>query len=70
MVDYMKKCSVCGENMQVLDRVESYYDDYSPYLSHELTDLNDGDSPGICSHMSVCPNCGNKEIIEVNNMYE
>lgn len=39
-------------------RIQDYYDDYSPYLSHSLTDVTDGEPPGICQHIFTCPSCG------------
>lgn len=68
LVEYVRYCPVCGEKMDILDRIENYYDDYSPYLSYELTDLNDGDSPHICSHVSLCRNCGYKDNSHIQNI--
>lgn len=70
MIDYVKDCDRCGARMDVMDRVENYYDDYSPYLSYELTDSNDGDPHNQCSHISFCPNCGNREVLRVSNIFE
>jgi hypothetical protein len=70
LMDYIKYCSRCGERMEVLDRVENYYDDYSPYLSYELTNLNEGDSKYKCSHFCFCPSCGTRDIIEIRNIIE
>ncbi|TDT47638.1 hypothetical protein [Fonticella tunisiensis] len=70
LIDYIKYCKRCGERMNILDRLENYYDDYSPYLSYELTDMDDGDMYYICSHLGVCPNCGDKEIIGIRNVIE
>jgi hypothetical protein len=56
--------------MEILDRVENYYDNYSPYLSYELTDLNDGDVNYICSHECFCKRCGMIEIVGIRNVVE
>jgi hypothetical protein len=70
VIDYIKYCPRCGDKMSILDRVENYYDDYSPYLSYELTDLNDGNSERTCTHMSVCRTCGYKTKIFIENIIE
>lgn len=70
LFEYIKYCPNCGTRMNVMDRVENYYDNYSPYLSYELTDLNDGDIGYICSHVCYCSNCGNKERINIRNIGE
>lgn len=54
--------------MNIKNRVEDYEDNYSPYLGYELTDMNDGDPPNICTHISVCRNCGNREFIRITMM--
>lgn len=64
----VKYCPICGELMETGDRVENYYDDYSPYLSYELTDLNDGDPSNICSHVCFCLKCGNHLIARVKGI--
>lgn len=70
MIEYIKFCSKCGNKMNILDRIENYYDEYSPYLSYELTDMADGDIPNVCSHFCYCPNCGEKSIISAENIPE
>lgn len=68
LIDYEKYCSKCGAKMEILERIEDYDDSYAPYLNYSLTDLNDGDPPGICSHVSICHNCKNKEIVSIKNI--
>jgi hypothetical protein len=68
LISYDKCCSVCGSRMNIKDRIEDYEDSYSPYLSYNITDVNDGDPPDICSHISVCSNCGYKEIVRITMM--
>jgi hypothetical protein len=70
LIDYIKYCPKCGDKMEVLDRVENYYDDYSPYLSYELTDLNDGDVYNKCSHICLCNGCGNRNVVGIRNIIE
>lgn len=70
LVEYIKYCPICGEKMEVLDRVENYYDDYSPYLNYSMTDMNDGDVSYICSHICYCQRCGNRIVASVNNVLE
>ena len=68
IIEFVKFCPVCGQKMDVLDRVENYFDDYSPYLSYEITDMNDGGEKGICTHMSVCRLCGYKTLINIESI--
>lgn len=70
LVDYAAYCQRCGERMEIHDRVENYYDDYSPYLSYGLTDLNDEDPGYICSHVCFCRNCGTQGVVAVRNIVE
>lgn len=70
LVDYIKYCPNCAERMQIFDRVENYYDNYSPYLSYDLTDLNDGDPSSICTHVCYCKNCGYQGVVGVKNIVE
>lgn len=70
LIEYIKYCTRCGSKMNILDRVENYYDNYSPYLSYELTDLNDGDVNYICSHECICPKCGKREVVGIRNIVE
>lgn len=70
LVDFIKYCPNCGERMAILDRVENYYDNYSPYLSYELTDLNDGDIHNVCTHVCLCEKCGFKGSAWVRNVLE
>lgn len=68
LIQYERNCSKCGAPMEVLDRIENYYDNYSPYLSYNITDMNDGDPFDICTHVLVCRNCNNKEILRIKNI--
>jgi len=68
LYDYVKICPSCGAQMQILDRVENYYDSYSGELPYELTDLNDGDPPNICRHITVCPKCGYRTTVGISNV--
>ena len=68
LIDYVAYCEWCGGRMEIEDRVENYYDDYTPYLSYELTDLNDGDSSQICRHICFCRNCSSQGVVAIRNI--
>lgn len=70
LFEFIKYCPRCGGRMDILDRVENYYDNYSPYLSYELTDLNDGDTRSVCSHICRCQKCGFKDTAAIRNIIE
>lgn len=68
LLDYERSCHKCGNKMEVQGRLEDYEDGYSPYLNYSITDLNDGDSSNICSHLLICPYCKNTEVVEFRNV--
>lgn len=68
LVDYNKKCPLCGSRMEILDRIENYYDSYSADLPYEITDLNDGDPSYICKHIIICPSCGYRDVEGIYNI--
>jgi hypothetical protein len=70
IIDYIKYCPKCKNRMDMLDRVENYYDDYSADLEYDLTDLNDGDPKDICSHICYCPDCKIRQTIGVKYVAE
>lgn len=55
--------------MVIYDRLESYYDDYSPYIEYQINEFSNSKYKG-CSHVTICPRCGSKEIIEVKAIDE
>ncbi|SEF54408.1 hypothetical protein SAMN05660865_00463 [Caloramator fervidus] len=62
LVEYKRVCPSCGSYMEILDRIENYYDSYSADLPYEITDLSDGDPSYICRHVLFCQNCGYRTI--------
>jgi hypothetical protein len=66
LTDYVKYCSKCGSKMEISSRIEDEDDSYAPYENYNITDLNDGDPPDICSHIAECKTCRIKEIIKIN----
>lgn len=70
LIDYIKYCPRCNKKMGILDRVENYYDDYSPYLDYKLTDLNDGDPRDVCTHICYCPECDVRQTVGIRSIAE
>jgi hypothetical protein len=66
LTNFEKYCNHCGSKMEILNRIEDYDDSYAPYENYNITDLNDGDPPNICSHVARCKNCNNKEVIRID----
>ena len=37
--------------------IQNYFDDYSPYLSREITEKLDGAPAEACTHLFYCSEC-------------
>lgn len=51
------KCQHCGEQMEDTGVIQNYFDEYSPYLSREITEKLDGAPEGSCTHLFLCNKC-------------
>jgi len=69
MTEHITRCSYCNVAMKNGGRIQDFYDDYSPYLSYNITDLQDGEPNDICQHIFTCPVCGNDEVINIKKEF-
>lgn len=70
LIQYEKHCRGCSNNMRDGGRIQDYYDDYSPYLSYNLTDIMDNEPDDICQHIFTCPVCGCDDVIDIKKIYK
>lgn len=68
LVEYIKHCSRCGKIMNDKGRIQDYYDDYSPYLGYNITNLADNEPKDICQHIFTCPHCENDELVDIRRI--
>jgi len=66
--EYDKRCKRCSTIMKDGGRVQDYYDDYSPYLSYNVTDVMDDEPANICQHIFTCPECRYDEMANINKI--
>lgn len=63
-----KKCPKCGGKMSDEGPVVNYMDDYSPYLSNDITQLVDGAAHDKCTHLIKCVDCNYDKRIEIERV--
>ncbi|WJE16761.1 hypothetical protein QRD89_05285 [Halobacillus sp. ACCC02827] len=66
--DQEYNCPRCPNLMKDEGRAADYFDDYSPYLDQNATNLVDGvenSGTGTCVHLFVCDSCGWQDIRQV-----
>lgn len=68
MASYVVKCSECGSQMDARGAIQEYFDDYSPYLSQNITKKMDGVESNRCVHIFHCPNCRDDKQITINEI--
>lgn len=61
-------CPKCSVKMKDNGPIVNYLDDYSPYLSNDMTQLVDGVPHDQCLHVFSCPNCEYDERIKINRV--
>ncbi len=62
------ECPGCGREMEDSGTIQDYFDDYSPYLERELTELVDGVSSDYCLHLFTCLLCGSDQRVPVKRI--
>ena len=55
--EYNVVCEKCKSEMENQGPLVDYLDDYSPYLSNDITQLVDGAPHDECVHIFKCNNC-------------
>lgn len=68
MASYVVKCSDCGEQMEARGAIQDYFDDYSPYLSRDLTKKADGVEHNRCVHLFYCAGCASDKRVTINEI--
>lgn len=68
LYEYNISCPECGGIMEDQGPLVDYYDDYSPYLSKDLTQLVDGVSHDKCVHLYKCINCNVDRRVEIDRV--
>lgn len=63
-----KSCPKCSNTMGDDGPIVNYLDDYSPYLSNDITQLVDGVPHDQCLHLFSCSKCGYDERVIVNRV--
>lgn len=58
-------CEKCGSNMINEGPLVNFLDEYSPYLSNDITQLVDGAEHDKCMHLFVCKKCELDKRIEI-----
>ncbi len=62
------ECPQCGDMMVDKGPIVDYLDDYSPYLSNDITQLVDGAPHDKCTHLYQCESCGIDKRIEISRI--
>lgn len=68
LVKYVKYCEKCDSSMENGGRIQDYYDDYSPYLGHNITDVMDEEPSYICQHIFTCPVCRHDDVVNIERI--
>jgi len=63
-----KSCPRCSAEMEDAGPLVNFFDDYSAYLSNDITQLVDGVPHHQCVHLFSCKNCGYDERVVVNRV--
>ncbi len=69
LVSYIVRCPHCHETMTASAAIQDYFDDYSPYLDKEITEMVDGVSSKQCLHIFYCINCKENKRVPINKIY-
>ncbi|MBS4535211.1 hypothetical protein GOQ29_06200 [Clostridium sp. D2Q-14] len=64
----IEECSYCGGKMVDEGAIVNYLDDYSPYLSNDITQKVDGAPYDKCVHLFKCEKCGKDRRVEVQRV--
>ncbi len=61
-------CQMCSEKMKDHGPIVNFFDDYSPYLSNDMTQLVDGVPHDQCVHLFSCEKCKHDKQVIVNRV--
>ncbi|NBI05812.1 hypothetical protein [Senegalia massiliensis] len=66
--EIIKNCKRCGGDMIDQGPIVDYLDNYSPYLSNDITQLVDGVSKNECTHLFKCKECNHDKRISIQRV--
>ncbi len=66
--DFYIRCPYCDTTMVNEGPIVDYLDDYSPYLSNDITQLVDGAPHDKCVHLYQCRYCGRDKRIQIDRV--
>ncbi|WP_208975179.1 hypothetical protein [Proteiniborus ethanoligenes] len=61
-------CPICSVQMKDSGAIVNYLDDYSPYLSNDITQLVDGAPRSKCMHLFTCEKCQYDKRIQIDRV--
>ncbi len=61
-------CPQCGSKMIDDGALINFLDDYSPYLSNDITQLVDGVSHDKCTHIFTCKKCNEQKRFKIQRV--
>lgn len=62
-------CPNCNASMYDTGPIENYFDDYSPYLDKNITQILNNTNPENCVHLFKCIQCGSDMRISVSKEF-
>lgn len=68
LYSYIVKCPNCGRQMEDMGVIQDYLDDYSPYLSMDITQKVDGAPATACTHLFYCVECKNDKRVAIEKI--
>ncbi|WP_034428979.1 hypothetical protein [Caldisalinibacter kiritimatiensis] len=68
LYEHYVSCPSCGKQMTDQGPLVDYYDEYSPYLSNDTTQLVDGVSHEKCVHVFKCTSCNRDKRIQIERV--
>lgn len=68
MAAYLLKCPICGHQMENRGMIQEFFDDYSPYLSMDITQRLDDAPQDQCVHLFYCKNCNHDKRMPINRI--
>lgn len=68
MLNYETYCPRCSDRLKDTGPIVDYLDEYSPYLSNDMTQLVDGVEHEKCCHLFKCEKCNFERKVEINRV--
>ncbi len=68
LIEYHVVCEECGSDMTDAGALVNYLDNYSPYLSNDITQQVDGASYDKCVHLFQCDVCNKDKRVTIKRV--